>query len=470
MRSMASVILGVVISLGGGVAPGEPADYRVSAALQPYFLVDDRVVEDRWMLERFAPPLAKHGANPLITKTGEWEGSGPHMGGSVVYDPGDGLFRIWYSVFNRHNYDNRLPFSYNVCYAESDDGFVWRKPALGVFDHGADPENNCIRLGTDKTQNIDVMLNPLPNLYPGKFLAIHNQKGGVFVSYSDDGKAFTFLHDQPAIAYHSDTHNNFVFDEVRNNWLLFCRPRAYAGDHKRRVSVQQCADLKTWTHERVILVPGEGEHPEYYGMTVFRLHDLFFGMRQSYDRVSGLLYPEVVWSGDGEHWDAVGTHPAALELGPEGTWDAGMVLVAESPVAVGDELRFYYGGFAQSHHEAENPCAIGLATAERDRLVGLRPVGEEPGYVLTRPFVVPEAAVLTVNATVNTGGAVRAELRTDGNKVIEGYSLDDSDTVTVSGYSTLISWGGKGLGALAGQELRLRLEVRAAAVFAYALQ
>ncbi|MBX3178586.1 MAG: hypothetical protein KF886_14590 [Candidatus Hydrogenedentes bacterium] len=467
---MAVIRLLLLLTLALGPVAASPAasrDYHIAAAGGPYFLCDSRVAEDRWLLERFMPPLVKHPENPLITKTGEWEGSGPHMGGSALFDPADGLFKIWYTVFNRHNYDNRLPFSYNVCYAESEDGIAWRKPALGVFDHGADPANNCIRLGEDKTQNIDVMLNPRPDAYPGRFLAIHNQKGGVFVSSSEDGKTFTFLHDAPAIPYHSDTHNNFVFDEVRENWLLFCRPRAYAGDHKRRVSVQHSADLKTWSHERVILVPGEGERPEYYGMTVFRVHDLFFGLRQSYDRADALLYPEIVWSGDGEHWDAIGTHPPALPLGPEGAWDAGMILAAESPVLVGDELRFYYGGFALNHNAPENPCAIGLATAERDRLVGLRPAGAEPGYVLTRPFIVPEGAALRVNATVNAGGSVRAEIRTDGNKTVEGFALDQCGAVEANGFEAPVTWGGEGLGALAGQEVRLRFEVRDAALFTF---
>lgn len=456
-------------------AVSEDTAYRVSAAKEPYFLCDSRVTEDRWQVERFAPAWKKHPNNPLITTTGAWEGSGPHMGGSVLYDPEDGLYKMWYSVFSRHNYDNRLPFSYNVAYAESKDGITWTKPALGVFGHGADPANNLIRLGEDKTQNIDVMLNPRPSEYPGKFLAIHNQRGGVFVSSSEDGKVFTMLPQPAAIGYHSDTHNNFVFDEVRERWLLFCRPRAYAGDHKRRTSVQESKDLKIWTHERVILIPDEDERPEYYGMGVFRQHDLFFGLRQSYDRADALLYPEWVWSGDGEHWNAIGTHPPAIPLGPEGAWDAGMILVAESPVVVGDEVRFYYGGFALSHDQPENPCAIGLATAERDRLIGLRPSGEEPGYVLTRPFIVPEGAQLRVNATVGDGGAIRVEIRTDGNKVVDGFSLDDSAALVSSSFDAPVTWGGKepgamsGLGMLAGEEIRLRFELTDAALFTYTL-
>lgn len=450
-------------------AAGEAPPYQVSAAHGPYFLCDDRIVEDRWQIERFAPAWTKHPANPLIVKDHDWEGSGPKMGGAVLFDPADELYKMWYGVWNAHAYYNKLPFSYNVCYAESEDGIIWRKPALGVFEHDADPQNNIIKLGVDKTQNIDVCLNPLPDRYPGRFLAIHNQKGGVFESYSDDGKTFRFFNDTPAIPYHSDTHNNFVYDEVRDIWRLYCRPRAYAGDHKRRVSMQESSDLATWTHERTILVPTEIENPEFYGMTVFRRGDLYFGSLQVYDRVTGFMAPEIAWSGDGLHWNQIPTHPIVLERGPEGAWDHGMVMPAESPVVVGDEMRFYYGGFAKDHNSSDNPAAIGLATAERDRLVGLRPRGAEPGYILTRPFVVSEGDRLHVNATVQPGGRIRAELRDDNNRTLDGFSLDDCGPVNTGGFAQPLAWSDRGLGDLAGREVRIRFELEQAALFTYDL-
>ncbi len=74
----------------------------------------------------------------------------------MLFDPQDRLFKLWYSVWNRHAYENRLPFSYNVAYAESTDGITWRKPVLGLFEFAGSKANNCIQLGTDKIQNIDV--------------------------------------------------------------------------------------------------------------------------------------------------------------------------------------------------------------------------------------------------------------------------------------------------------------------------
>ncbi len=450
--------------------PSSMSIYHVAAAKGPYFVCDDRVSEDRWLLERFVVPLHKDLRNPLLVKEYAWEGSGPHMGGSVLFDPKDGLFKMWYSVWSSHNYYNKLPFSYNVCYAECDDGINWSKPALGVFEPEPDPRNNIIRLGTDKTQNIDVCLNPRPDRYPGRFLAIHNQKGGVFVSQSDDGKSFTFLQDESAIKYHSDTHNNFVYDEVRDRWLLFCRPRAYAGDHKRRVSVQESLDLHTWTHERTILVPTETEKPEFYGMTVFRRGDLFFGLLQVYDRATGFMHAELAWSGDGEHWDRVATHPVFLERGVVGEWDHGMVFAAESPVVVKDEMWFYYGGFALNHDSADNPCGIGLATVHRDRLVGLRPCNGGVGYLLTRPLKVLPNAGLIVNVVVTGNqGRLRAELRDDDNHEIEGFAIGDCDHVTRSGFAQSVTWRGRTISDVPLAEVRIRFELTEAQLFTFDL-
>jgi len=376
------------------------------------------------------------------------------MGGSVLFDPQDRLFKMWYSVWSSNAYHNKLPFSYNVCYAESTDGISWRKPMLGLFDYQGSKENNCIRLGTDKTQNIDICPNPKPRVHPGKFLALHNQKGGVFVSSSWDGKAFGFLRQPPAIPYHSDTHNNFVYDETRDRWLLFCRPRAYAGDHKRRVSVQESRDLKAWTHERNILVPTETDKPEFYGMTVFRRGDLFFGLLQTYDRATGFMHSELTWSGDGQAWDRIPTHPPFLERGLPGSWEAGMVMPAESPVVVGDEMRFYYGGFPLPHDtKEENVGSIGLAISERDRLIGVRPNSSVPGFLMTRPLTPPKKATLVVNAIVHQD--LRVEIRNDGNKVVPGFSFDDCDPVAESGFTKEITWKGRVISDVQLEKMRV---------------
>lgn len=443
-----------------------PPPHLLSAAHGPYFVCDERVVEDRWGLERFLEAPRRHPRNPLIVREHPWEGTGPHMGGTVLRDPADNQFKMWYSVWNKEAYYGKQPFSYNVCYADSPDGIHWVKPTLGVFEYEGSTHNNVIKLGEDKTQNIDVCLNPVPEQYPGKYLAIHNQRGGVFVSFSEDGKTFTRLFNRPAIAYHSDTHNNFLYDPPRQRWLLYCRPRAYAGDHKRRVSFQEGPNLDQWTHERTILVPGETDLPEFYGMTVFRRGDLFFGTLQVYDRGAGLLRAELAWSGDGVHWSRIPTHPLFADVGPRGAWDAGMVLLAERPVEVGDELWFYYGGFPLPHDtKEENITGIGLLVSEKDRLVGVRPSAGAPGFLMTRPFA-PEGRALRLNTRVQ--GQLRGELRTDNNVPIAGYTFDDCEPITTSGLNMPVQWHGRDLPE--GSELlRIVFELRDAELFTFDL-
>ena len=100
----------------------------------PYFPVDERIIEDRWELSRKVVPLQRHPSNPLFKGEHPWEGTGPAPQ-TVFRDPDDGLLKMWYGVWNKYNYENGLPFSYNICYAESSDGLKWNKPVLNLFDH-----------------------------------------------------------------------------------------------------------------------------------------------------------------------------------------------------------------------------------------------------------------------------------------------------------------------------------------------
>src|SRR5262245_13702314 len=116
----------LVLSAFSMARADDTTPYQIGAAKGPYFLVDPRVVEDRWLVERFVVPPVRSSSEPLLSKAHDWEGTGPHAGGSVLREPETGKLQMWYSVFNREAYDSRQPFSYNVCYAESTDGVTWQ--------------------------------------------------------------------------------------------------------------------------------------------------------------------------------------------------------------------------------------------------------------------------------------------------------------------------------------------------------
>jgi len=449
------------------------ADLAILPAKGPYFPCDERIIEDRWMVERFVVPFEKHPENPVMVKDFPWEGTGPNNNSAILFDPQDGKIKMWYSVWDSYAYYNKLAFSYHICYAESKDGVNWTKPTIGLFDRRGtmDKNNNCIILGRQKTQGIDVELNPAPKSPAEKFVAIHNDSGGVFVSYSSDGKKFNCSFKSSAVWYHSDTHNNFVYDEVRERWLMYVRPRAYAGEgikrvNRRRVAVKESDDLVAWSHERTVLVPEENDVSDFYGLTVFRRGDLFFGHLPHYDAgQSDKVWSELVWSPDGYKWNRLphGTQKSQISLGRVGDWDAGQVKVIDNPVIVDDEMLFYYGGNKTTHKEPGSP-AIGMAKTKLDRLIGVVSKPDTLGRVLTRPFKV--GGELFINAKAN--GQIRIEVRSAiRDEPLKGWTFDDCSPFTGDELAAPVRWGEKHLNDLKGKVVRLRFQLEDATLYSF---
>ena len=449
------------------------AELALLPAKGPYFPIDERIIEDRWMIDRFVVALEKYAGNPLVLKNYQWEGNGPFVSGTVLFDAQEGLFKMWCGVWDEYAYYHGLPFSYNICYAESNDGLTWQKPILKLFDRRGtmDKNNNCIKLGRQKTQAIDVEFNPAPKSPEEKFIAIHNDSGGVFVSYSSDGKYFNCSFDRSAVWYHSDTHNNFVYDDVHNRWLMYVRPRAFAGEglehvNRRRLAVKESVDLETWTHERTVLVPEEGDATDFYGMTVFRRGDLFIGFLQIYDAGrSDKVSSELVWSPEGYHWHRLPseTRKESLSLGQEGDWDAGQVYVADKPVMVDNEMWFYYTGNKVTHN-VPGTTAIGLAKTKRDRLFGARSKPDTLGRILTRPF--PVNGDLFINAQAK--GEIRVEVRSAiRDKPFSEWTARDCSAFSGDELDAPIHWGDKRLSDLKGKVVRLRFQLEDASLYSF---
>ena len=81
-------------------------------------------------------------AEPVLCPDTFVDGAGVSIYGSVLRD--GGMLRMWYHAIPR-DWDYQADMS-SIAYAESDDGINWRKPALGILPHGAEP-NNLTDLG-----------------------------------------------------------------------------------------------------------------------------------------------------------------------------------------------------------------------------------------------------------------------------------------------------------------------------------
>ncbi|HRU06390.1 MAG TPA: hypothetical protein P5137_11520, partial [Candidatus Brocadiia bacterium] len=119
----------------GGIATC-PRNRRAAPLLrpgEPQLFLDDLLVKSKRHVARVFHETAKHPANPLIVPDRPWERGHTLIYGDVIREPG-GQFRMWYfSVHPKH--------SKCCCFATSEDGLHWTKPAL---DLGAPLRRNAV--------------------------------------------------------------------------------------------------------------------------------------------------------------------------------------------------------------------------------------------------------------------------------------------------------------------------------------
>ena len=140
-----SVSLLVLLAIGPVLAGDPPReDQIIGPPKGPWrrLFLDAMVVEQQQGLLRVFHAAEKHPANPVLRKDKEWEGKGPYVYGTVMWDA-DRL-RMWYHHF--------VGGQYWDSYAESSDGIAWTKPNLGIVTYKGSKDNNILLTGADASQ------------------------------------------------------------------------------------------------------------------------------------------------------------------------------------------------------------------------------------------------------------------------------------------------------------------------------
>jgi hypothetical protein len=438
----------------------------------PVFLLEGSTLEDYWAIRRRVNPLVKSSRNPVMVKDRDWEGIGPYLYGSVLYESQDKLFRCWYTVYHDEEFRKDLSRSYSVCYATSKDGYSWRKPELGVLEWKGSRKNNFIRLGRKKVEGITVIPTPPGSGIAQRFVAVYLDAPGVCLAYSDNGTDWVEHEGNPIEPSESDCHNSLVYDPRAHRWMVHHRPGLYASFTKRRIAVMESPDLKIWSRPETVLLPDEADPPEFYSMPVFQRGNLFFGLLHLFNRKQGSIEVELVFSPDGRSWHRVPPRELFLSRGQAGEFDRGMVVSANSPVIAHGEMRFYYGGFNGDHNQpVPGKASIGLASVPLDRLFGMtNSSNEEPGVILTRPLLL-NGESLSVNATVR--GQMKVAILDLAGKELPGFGLENCQAVGGAGgddFRLPVSWSGGRFPTRNNQPLRLRFQLEKATFYAFYIQ
>ena len=428
------------------------------------------ITERKNTYDRFEP-LRKPAQNPVMVAQMPWEKGGVNWG-SVLRSPVDGKFKFFYCTDfpGRQEgavlVDNSMQGKNHcvVCYAESDDGIVWRRPALNLHFQEQFPGNNIILTWAAYYNDSASVIEDRHEIDPErryKMMMFHldtknRDLNGGCLFVSPDGLRWTFtgtvLPGQDAAALWQDRRTGryyaFLKDRIGNS-------------RSRMLAVSD--DFRKWSEPQWIITPDQGDHDgtNFYNQSAFVLSGRTLGFLNLYDLTTQTTWVELIESGDNVNWRRMPSRPRLLQPGVPGSYDSGGAYVGlAEPILVGDEYRYYYYASADRHDAADvggNPAqrpSLAYATFRKDRLVGQQT--EHDGSFATLPFLCPGGRLLL---NFVGAGEVTVSIKRPGyGGEYEGFTTADCRPVTGDHLRQEIVWKNHAtLEALQGKYIRLRI-------------
>ncbi len=474
-HGISKTIFVMIIAIGISAAAGNSSSV-LEIGLNPQLFMDDYVVDRMEGLARKVHSPVKL-SRPVLDNQ-QFGTNQPFL--SVLFDKVTNRFRLWY---------NRAP---GVWYTESEDGVRWGKPVkLNV------PCTFCCSVLD--TQGFET--NPARRY---KFIGYDNSKGrspGDYVAFSPDGKTWTVPAGNPVLpAYSGDAKQwkpnevddivDAFYDPLHHHYAAAVKVWALAGDHlapgpragsgyRRLVGLSVSDDFLHWTDPRRIFVPDAKDEGliEFYGMGgVHARGSLLIGfLRVLRDDLpcdkggpaNGIGYTVLASSRDGITWQRF--REPFLDRDPKpGRWDHAMTWISAA-VPVGDEVYFYYGGYARGHKiQMSRDRQIGLAKLRKDGYVSLS-AGTETGFLLTHPIIFA-GKQLFLNIDSSQGEA-RVEIQQPDGKPIAGYALDQCERISSNSIGHIVKWQDRtDLSTLAGKPVCLKVVLRKTDLYAFKFQ
>jgi hypothetical protein len=430
--------------------------------------VDDFLIEQT-TLKRTFHAAAYHPATPILKPDKPWEQEGgptamPFSDG-VFYDPKDGLFKLWYMG----------GYVRSTCYAISQDGIRWEKPALDVVAgtnvvHTARRDSGTVWLDLEERD---------PQRRYRMFL--YDFKDGLSIHFSADGIHWK----EVARSGPTGDRTTVFYNGFRKVWVYnlreyFAPPNGVGRCRRYWEHPNVLAGAKWQAGEPPLWVGADSLDPvrddlktrcELYNLDCVAYESVLLGLfsiwrGQPRDRAK----PNEVclgFSRDGFHWHRPDRRAFIPVSEHYGDWNWGNVQSAGGGgLVIGDKLYFYVSGRAGvKGSSSSGVCSTGLTTLRRDGFASMD-AGESEGTLTTRP-VRFGGRHLFVNADTHAG-ELRVEILDEGGKVILPFTRANCTPVRTDQTLHAVQWKpARDLSALVGKPVKFRFHLRNGRLYAF---
>lgn len=474
-------------------SPGQTQE-AVDIGLHRQLFLDDFIIEMTEGLKRTMHQPVKRGA--VIRPDQPWE-STLQTRCVPAWDELQQLFKLWLIT------STNIPGLAGTSYAESRDGIHWTKPVLRQVEINGSRENNFISLSSDHQwpQNgIENVVYDADDLDPAcRFKGFY----GVIDRHpmvSPDGIHWTLL---DTAALPSSDESNLSYDREQRTFIATLKRR---GPFGRSHAIWTSLDFTNWKDTGVLFHADEVDqrlarkniaarlassslqqpvtnnprdyNADIYNIGVFRYEGLYIGLPAVYHatgkhkvNTDGFHLIQLACSRDLRTWKRIGDRQPFIGPSPAEpeSFDRTQLLPPSAPVERGNELWFYYTGIKYRARPAdadEKTGAICLAVLRRDGFVSLD-AGTNGGQLITVPFTF-SGDRLMLNVVVRRGGHARAEVLDGNSQTISGFSLADCKPLHGNHTSSEIHWqNGSEMSGLAGQPIRLRIDLNNAELYSF---
>ncbi|MFI4876249.1 MAG: hypothetical protein ACIALR_12950 [Blastopirellula sp. JB062] len=408
---------------------------------------------------------------------------------TTIIHADEGKYQLFYRGVPIAGSDGRA--NETTCYAESEDGIHWKRPAVNQYVVNGTKENNVILAdAAPVTHNFSPFLDTNPSVNPEqRYKAIGGSASSGLIAYvSADGIHWKQLQKEPVIrdkGWVFDSQNVAFWSPAEQCYVAYYRR---ADSKIRAIARTTSQDFIHWDEPVQMSYSNTQSTKPSAHLYTNQTHP-YFRAPHIYIATAARFMPgrQVITADQAEE---IGVHPkyfndtadAVLMTSRGGsrydcTFDQGFVrpgtglenwvsrtnypvlnVVQTGPAEMSLYVNQNYGQPTANMHRY---------SLRLDGFASVR-ARKDVGSVVTKPLVF-EGDQLSLNFATSAAGSVRVELQDEAGKPLAGYSLADSQETIGNDVDRVIRWKEKGsdLSDLAGKPIRLKFVLDDADIYAF---